>query len=432
MATQADDRVRPEPDRSQAVDAKAQRAPPQHAARRRQHRWAWGLALSLAGWLALVWWLPWPTGLSAAATAIGVVVWMMLAGWALVWPIVQDRMLAADRVRAERLFDSLYRAARAIEQSPERATDHLAGLLGEIFEPTDIEHHARALAQVQLGPDGQTLSVPVLRPDGEPTRRQDIRMLLLRQARRGGRPFTEQDRHLTERLLEQLGRAVAYDRAVEHGRTEERLRIAQDLHDDIGARLLTLMYKAPNIEIEEYIRHTLQDLKTLTRGLAAANQLLSHAAAEWKSDISQRLHPTGCVLRWSFSADRELTLSVVQWSGLTRVLRELVNNIISHAQASLVEISLQLDHSMLTLTVQDDGCGETPANWSHGLGLGGVRKRVKLLAGQVLWQEASPRGIRCLVQVPLPLDLATPPSPASPQPKKPAAADGQALGAADE
>ena len=62
---------------------------------------------------------------------------------------------------------------------------------------------------------------------------------------------------------------MAFDRAVEHGRSEERTRLAQDLHDDIGARLLTMMYKATSPEMEDYVRHTLQDLKTLTRGLAA-------------------------------------------------------------------------------------------------------------------------------------------------------------------
>ena len=41
-----------------------------------------------------------------------------------------------------------------------------------------------------------------------------------------------------------------------------------------------------------------------------------------------------------------------------------------------------------------------PQGWSHGLGLGGVRKRVKQLGGQVAWRERSPRGIECELEVP--------------------------------
>ncbi|OYU76110.1 MAG: hypothetical protein CFE45_31900 [Burkholderiales bacterium PBB5] len=158
------------------------------------------------------------------------------------------------------------------------------------------------------------------------------------------------------------------------------------------------MYKAPNAEIEEYIRHTLQDLKTLTRGLAASSHPLSHAAAEWKADLTQRLSAAGCDLHWSFSADREMTLSVVQWSGLTRVLRELVNNIIAHARATQVEISVHFDRGRITVVVADDGIGQAPQAWPHGLGLGGVRKRVKLLGGSVAWQQRDTGGIRCEVR----------------------------------
>ena len=330
-------------------------------------------------------------------------------------PWILAHLAGSGLLSGERMFDSLYRAARALEQAPDKADELLARLLQEVFDPKETARSTRTVSGIRVAADGSTLVVPVMSLgqgdslSGEPA----SGAIVLRHAGRGRRLFTQEDGQLCERLIEQLRRAVAFDRAVEQGRTEERTRIAQDLHDDIGARLLTLMYKSSDPEIEEYIRHTLQDLKTLTRGLAASNHRLSHAAAEWKADITQRLNATGCELQWSFSADRDLTLSVVQWSGLTRVLRELVNNIISHAGATQVEIGIQLERGQLQLQVSDDGIGRAPDQWSHGLGLGGVRKRVKLLGGQVRWIEREPRGIRCEVRAPLRAESAAAPSAAA-------------------
>ena len=314
---------------------------------------------------------------------------------------IAQQLPGAEGMSAERLFDSLYRVARALELEPEHAERRIGALLREVFDPLEIAYTARTVSRIRITQDGSALVVPYSQIGVDGAAPSATGSIVLRQARQGQRLFNADDRHLAERMLEQLSRAVAYDRAVERGRIEERTRLAQDLHDDIGARLLTLMYRAPNAEIEEYIRHTLQDLKTLTRGLAASNHRLSHAAAEWKSDLSQRLNATGCDLRWSFSADRDLTLNVVQWSGLTRVIRELVNNIISHAHATQVEVSVQVDRGQLLLSIVDDGIGRSPGSWSHGLGLGGVRKRVKLLGGQVQWLEVEPQGIRCEVRAPL-------------------------------
>ena len=316
--------------------------------------------------------------------------------YALARPWLRGQLAGQSTLSAERMFDRLYRVARELEQAPEHADKLLIGLLREVFDPLEASCVARPVSRVQVIGDGSTLVLPIpLLPGGEPG------AIVLRYARRGRRLFTEGDRELCAQMLEQLRRAVAYDGAVERGRSEERMRIAQDLHDDIGARLLTLMYKAPNPEIEEYIRHTLQDLKTLTRGLAASNHRLSHAAAEWKADISQRLSAAGCDLQWSFSTDADLNLTMVQWSALTRVLRELVNNILTHAQASRVEIKMHLEQGRLTLDVSDDGRGTAPQAWSHGLGLGGVRKRVKLLGGQVHWLQRDGGGIRCEVRAEL-------------------------------
>jgi signal transduction histidine kinase len=321
--------------------------------------------------------------------------------YALARPWVLGQLAGPAALSPERMFDSLYRAARALEQSPGDAARQLGLLLREVFDPLELDTSNRQAARVRVSGDGSTLVVPVPRPARARAATSSGGTIVLRHARQGRRLFTAADGQLCEQLLEQLARAVEHDRAVERGRAEERARIAQDLHDDIGARLLTLMYKAPDPEIEGYIRHTLQDLKTLTRGLAASDQRLSHAAAEWKADITQRLAMAGCSLQWNFSTDRDLRLSAVQWSALTRVLRELVNNVITHAHASRVEIGLHLEGGRLVLDVDDDGVGTAPATWSHGLGLGGVRKRVKLLGGQVSWTARDGGGIRCEVRTPL-------------------------------
>ena len=303
-----------------------------------------------------------------------------------------------DSLSMEQVFQQLYRIARQIEQQPESANAAMSRLMRDLFDPLDVTVAEGPLHQVTLKQDGGLMLVPVPSLTASAHARRTV--LVVKHARRGQHLFTRDDCSLAQRIVEQLQRALSFDQAVEQGRSEERLRIAQDLHDDIGARLLTLMYQAPSPEIEEYIRHTIQDLKTLTRGLAAHTHCLSQAAGEWKSDISHRLSVARCELEWQVQLEREIGLNVVQWSALTRILRELVSNTISHAQARRVQVSLCLQEDTLRLTVCDDGIGIAPEAWSHGLGLGGVRKRVKQLGGGVRWSVREPHGICCEVEIP--------------------------------
>jgi signal transduction histidine kinase len=316
-----------------------------------------------------------------------------------------DQMIGARVVTTERVFDHLLRIAKKVEQQPERAAQWQLELFSAVFQPLVARHEPMSDGtprHTQWSDGGGTLCVPLAT---SPAENDEPRQLVMRFAERGKRLFSSDDARLADRIVEQLRRAVAHDRAIEQGRSEERGRIAQDLHDDIGARLLTLMYKAPNREMEEYVRHTLQDLKTLTRGLAATTHLLSHASGEWKADIAQRLGETGCRLEWSFTQDEDIELGVVHWSALTRILRELVSNIMAHAGARTASIRGQLKNGWLNLVVADDGQGSGPQLWSHGLGLGGIRKRVKLLGGSIEWSANTPRGVRCEVNVPLPTSM---------------------------
>ncbi len=206
--------------------------------------------------------------------------------------------------------------------------------------------------------------------------------------------------HATELQLSPPAEAQ-YAAAFERGRCAERVRLAQDLHDDIGARLLTLMVRARDPAIVDSLRETLRDLKVLTRGLAGPARLLADAAAEWRLDIGQRLEEAGAVLHWAFDGRGDLPLSVEQWAAMTRVLRELVTNIVAHAEAGEVWVEARMQEGWLALQVDDDGRGRAPQAWAQGLGVGGVRRRVTELGGSVRWSERAPRGIRCEVRVPL-------------------------------
>ena len=307
---------------------------------------------------------------------------------------ILNQLRGSSMLTTERMFEQLYRIAHEVEARPERTPALLSELLGELFEPLEISIVDRRSAKTRVASDGSSMLVPVPPLGGAA---MPPGAVMVRFAQRGRRLFTAEDVRLTERIVEQLRRAVHFDQAVEQGRGEERLRLAQDLHDDIGARLLTLMYKAQSPEMEEYVRHTLQDLKTLTRGLAASNHRLSHAAAEWKADLTHRLSAAHVELTWNFAFDDDILLSVVHWSALTRILRELVSNAIAHAQAQRLEIDFCLEGDRIELTISDDGVGRNPQAWSHGLGLGGVRKRVKQLGGAVEWRELAPHGISCRV-----------------------------------
>ncbi len=307
---------------------------------------------------------------------------------------VLNQVRGSSMLTTERMFEQLYRVAREVEAQPERTPALLSQLLSDLFEPLEVSVVERRSGKTRVAGDASSMLVPVPLLGGDTTPRGAV---MIRFAQRGRRLFTSEDARLTDRIVEQLQRAVRFDKAVEQGRSEERLRLAQDLHDDIGARLLTLMYKAQSPEMEDYVRHTLQDLKTLTRGLAASNHRLSHAAAEWKSDLSHRLTAAHVDFKWNFVFDEDILLTVVHWSALTRVMRELVSNVIAHSQAQKLDIDFRLEDDRIELIVTDNGIGRNPRAWSHGLGLGGVRKRVKQLGGEVEWREVAPHGIGCRV-----------------------------------
>jgi signal transduction histidine kinase len=305
---------------------------------------------------------------------------------------VLSRWLVQGRLSSSQLFERLYAVTRAAEQGNERATQLWTALLTDVFQPLDAFASLEPVDDAELRSDGELLIVALPLEQGS---------VVLRYAESGRRLFSPADASLARSALAQVRGALQVQRAVEKGRAEERERIARDLHDDIGARLLTLMYRVPNREMQDYARRTIQDLKTLVRGLALPGSKLEDSAAEWKSEITQRLAAASIQLEWRQQLLANPSLSAEQWSALTRVMRELASNVIQHAQAQNVFIEVAYVPDELRITFTDDGRGAKPEIWSHGLGLGGIRKRIGKLGGSVQWSEHLPSGITCDISMPV-------------------------------
>lgn len=188
----------------------------------------------------------------------------------------------------------------------------------------------------------------------------------------------------------------------EQATLEERERIYQDLHDDLGAKLLTLVYRAQNDHNAELARSALQDLRDVVSRAGTDMIPLADAMADYRVECEKRLSDVKIKLVWDHQIDdNSLTLTQPQVLNLGRIIREAVSNVIRHAKANKVHISLQVNQDKLTLTLADNGIG-IPANMdpSKGRGLGNIQKRAILLGGEVHLLPSQPSGLTLRLSIP--------------------------------
>jgi signal transduction histidine kinase len=91
-----------------------------------------------------------------------------------------------------------------------------------------------------------------------------------------------------------------------------------------------------------------------------------------------------------------------------RVVQELLTNVVKHAHARNVRVSVARDGDQVRLTVADDGIGFTPEEISpngegaRGFGLSSVTERLHHLDGDLKVESTPGQGTRVTVTVPLP------------------------------
>jgi signal transduction histidine kinase len=228
--------------------------------------------------------------------------------------------------------------------------------------------------------------------------------LTLHLAQRGTRLFNSADIALCQSLFTLAEKSLLSQEAFALGADLERQRIAADLHDDLGAKLLTLTQSTSSAEkIPELARQALQEMRLSVRGLNGVSKALDELVADWRREIVDRLTASGIELQWNLQcADPAPMLSARHQVQLTRILREVTNNLIAHSRAKKCEINLISSANHLEIRIQDDGQGfDVKAAEGQGLGLAGLERRVRSLSGQ--FQIASnPISGTCVdIQVPL-------------------------------
>lgn len=191
---------------------------------------------------------------------------------------------------------------------------------------------------------------------------------------------------------------------VEQVTERERKRIAADLHDDLGAKLLTIVHTSESERISSLAREALEEMRLSVRGLTGRPVRLGDALGDWRAEVVSRLAQAGIQGDWEAPEDLPQTLSARAYVQTTRILREATSNVIKHSGATHCTVTAGIDGGDFQLVVQDNGDGitsEIDARLDRGHGLASMKNRAKQLQGQCLI-ESGP-GYGTVIRLTLPL-----------------------------
>ena len=316
---------------------------------------------------------------------------LAIAGW-LYFPLRQHILKRAIRdndVRLSEMMPELIDISSA-PPGPDQARSRWQKLLQNAFQPQAMLATESPLTETHIVDDGLCLAVPQL--DGRGS-------LLLTHAAGGKRLFLPSDSRFTQAILGLLRQALTRQEAYARGALETRLNIAQDLHDDIGAKLLTLIHTTESETGAQGLRGILQDLRSLAASLHSDPAPLNEAVADWRSEIAHRCEIAQVKFVWEDRlSDNNLILHPRSRLALEQTLREAVTNALKHANPDQISITLDEQDDLLCISVCDDGSGPAAETWQPGLGLRNMRNRLAGIKGSVEFKTLNPSGTRVHIQ----------------------------------
>ncbi len=193
------------------------------------------------------------------------------------------------------------------------------------------------------------------------------------------------------------------------GQENERIRISRELHDGIGPLLTTLkLYLSQSGKADESLKklidETISEVRRISDNLMPAVLLDYGIGAELDSYIKSVAEKT----RLNFNYVNEIIdnekVPVEVSIALYRIAQEAINNILKHAEATNVKVSVTQFDDRLSFFIQDDGEGFNLSNYRYekntSNGLRNMKERTALLNGEFFINSTS-KGTTIEVEIPL-------------------------------
>jgi two-component system sensor histidine kinase UhpB len=210
------------------------------------------------------------------------------------------------------------------------------------------------------------------------------------------------DRLETERR-ESARRALAAQEA-------ERLRIARELHDEVGQ---TLTAVALQVERAATVGAQPQALAEIMTALNSSLDDVRRIARELRPEALDDLGLTDALIALCLRVERQSAIKVTrELEGnlpplskevelvVYRVAQEALTNALRHANASEVRVALRSERQAVFLSVEDDGDGMAVTE-THGNGLRGMRERAMLIQGDLEVTTVAHGGVKVALEVPV-------------------------------